>query len=125
MIPDINQLITRNNGKMNWYNKFKLILDLKVLKKCNRVIGLIFGVIPEFQGKGIEAGLVMKFAENTEERHFPYSLLEMNWIGDFNPTMMKLVELIGGEIYKTHVTYRYLFNRTKPFHRAPVVNSNQ
>ncbi len=125
MIPDINQLITRNNGKMNWYNKFKLILDLKVLKKCNRVIGLIFGVIPEFQGKGIEAGLVMKFAENTEERNFPYSLLEMNWIGDFNPTMMKLVELIGGEIYKTHVTYRYLFNRTKPFHRAPVVNSNQ
>ncbi|MCF8348843.1 MAG: hypothetical protein K9G61_08525 [Bacteroidales bacterium] len=125
MIPDINQLITRNKGKMNWFNKIKLILDLKVLKKCNRVIGLIFGVIPEFQGKGIEAGLVMKFAENTEERHFPYSLLEMNWIGDFNPTMMKLVELIGGEIYKTHVTYRYLFNPTKPFHRAPVVNSNQ
>lgn len=125
MIPDINQLITRNNGKMNWFNKIKLILDLKVLKKCNRVIGLIFAVIPEFQGKGIEAGLAMKFAENTEERHFPYSLLEMNWIGDFNPTMMKLVELIGGEIYKTHVTYRYLFNRTKPFHRAPVVNSNQ
>ncbi|MBU2553722.1 MAG: hypothetical protein KKF98_04625 [Bacteroidetes bacterium] len=125
MIPDINQLITRNNGKMSWFNKIKLILDLKVLKKCNRVIGLIFGVIPEFQGKGIEAGLAMKFAENTEERHFPYSLLEMNWIGDFNPTMMKLVELIGGEIYKTHVTYRYLFNRTKPFHRAPIVNSNQ
>ena len=123
MIPDINQLITNFDGKMNWYNKIRLLINLKLFKKCNRVVGLIFGVIPEFQGKGIEAGLVMKFAENANQKSFPYKTLEMNWVGDFNPTMIKLVKLIGGTEYKTHVTYRYLFDRNKPFFRAPVVNS--
>lgn len=88
------------------------------------MIGLIFGVIPEFQGKGIEAGLVKQFEENAIQKDFPYTDMEMNWIGDFNPTMMKLVEMIGGRIYKTHVTYRYLFDRTLPFERAAILDSN-
>jgi hypothetical protein len=46
----------------------------------------------------------------------------MNWIGDFNPGMMKMVEQIGGRVYKKHVTYRYLFDRTQPFHRAKVIS---
>ena len=42
----------------------------------------------------------------------------MNWIGDFNAPMMKVVENIDARIYKTHVTYRILFDPTKPFVRA-------
>ena len=42
----------------------------------------------------------------------------MNWIGDFNIPMMRVVADIGGNIYKTHVTYRLLFDPGKPFHRA-------
>ncbi|OFY49882.1 MAG: hypothetical protein A2W85_17470 [Bacteroidetes bacterium GWF2_41_31] len=124
MIPDLNQIIGKFHGKMNWVNRLRLLYGLKVQKKCSRVIGLIFGVIPEFQGKGIEAGLVKQFEENATQKNFPYTDMEMNWIGDFNPTMMKLVELIGGRIYKTHVTYRYLFDRTLPFERAATLNSN-
>lgn len=33
--------------------------------------------------------------------------------------MMKVSEFIGGKIYKTHVTYRYLFDRNAEFKRAP------
>ncbi|MDP2724456.1 MAG: hypothetical protein Q8O72_17015 [Bacteroidales bacterium] len=123
MIPDLNQLIKTFNGKMNLINKLKMYYGLKVKKSCTRVIGLIFGVIPEYQGKGIESGLVLKFEENANKKGFPYRDLEMNWIGDFNPTMMKLVELIGGKIHKTHVTYRYLFDRNAPFERAAALNS--
>ncbi len=122
MIPDINQIIGSFKGRLHFWNKIKLMYQLKIQKKCTRVIGLIFGVIPEFQGKGIEAGLVMKFADNTREKNFPYTNLEMNWIGDFNPIMMKLVEMIGGKIHKTHITYRYNFDRSLPFERAPIVN---
>jgi GNAT superfamily N-acetyltransferase len=125
MIPDINQIIGDFNGRLNFLNKLRLMYALKIQKKCQRVVGLIFGVIPEFQGKGIEAGLIMKFADNAQVRNFPYTDLEMNWIGDFNPIMMKLVELIGGKIYKTHVTYRYLFDPNQKFERAPIVNSHQ
>jgi GNAT superfamily N-acetyltransferase len=79
---------------------------------------MIFGVVPEHQGKGVESAILLRFEKEIKEKGFPYSDLEMNWIGDFNPVMMKFVEQIGGKIYKTHVTYRYLFDRSKEFKRA-------
>jgi len=33
-----------------------------------------------------------------------------------------VAEQIGGTIIKTHVTYRYLFDRNKPFTRMKKVN---
>jgi hypothetical protein len=44
----------------------------------------------------------------------------MNWIGDFNPKMMRVCEQLLAEIYKTHHTYRFLFDREKPFERHPI-----
>jgi len=123
MIPDIGQILKKFNGKWNWWNKMVFIWNLKVSKKIDRVIGRIFGVVPEHQGKGIEGALVITFENEVLKPGFPYKSLELNWIGDFNPVMMKLSEMIGGSIYKTHITYRLLFDNTKEFKRAPVVNS--
>jgi hypothetical protein len=35
--------------------------------------------------------------------------------------MMKMVEIMGGKVCKTHITYRKLFDETKPFRRAAVI----
>jgi hypothetical protein len=35
---------------------------------------------------------------------------------------MKMVEIMGGKPCKTHITYRKLFDESKPFRRAPVVS---
>ncbi len=118
MIPDLNPVIKSFNGKMNFINKIRLFTGLKILKKSKRLIGLIFGVVPEQQGKGVESALITRFEQETVKKDFPFTDLEMNWIGDFNKSMMKLVEQIGGKIRKTHITYRYLFDREKPFSRA-------
>jgi len=125
MIPDIGQITRKFNGKWNWRTKLQFIWDLKVAHKVDRVIGRIFGVVPEYQGKGVEGALVMAFENEVLKPHFPYHSLELNWVGDFNPVMMKVSEFIGGSIYKTHVTYRYIFDRTKEFSRAPMVNVMQ
>jgi len=122
MMPDISQITRKFNGKFNWFNKLRFMFDLKVRKSCTRVIGRIFGIVPEFQSKGIEAGMIMEFAKNAFKPNFPYTDLEMNWIGDFNPSMMKMVEQIGGKVRKTHLTFRYLFDRSTPFARAKRVN---
>jgi len=45
----------------------------------------------------------------------------MNWIGDFNPKMVKMVENLGTKIYKRYRTYRKIFDPSKPFFRAPMV----
>ncbi len=121
MVPNLNPIIKPFNGKMNWVNKLRLFVNLKILKKSHRLIGLIFGVTPEHQGKGVESGLILRFEEEVLKPGFPFTELEMNWIGDFNPRMMKLVEQIGSTIHKTHITYRYLFDRSKPFKRAAVI----
>ena len=54
------------------------------------------------------------------KKGFQYTDLEMNWIGDFNRKMIIVVKQVGGEIGKTHHTYRYLFDRNKPFQRMPI-----
>ena len=63
---------------------------LKVAHKADRVLGLIFGVTPEFHGKGIEAGIIREFEKAVPK--LPYKSLELAWIGDFNPVMMRMVE---------------------------------
>jgi GNAT superfamily N-acetyltransferase len=121
MVPDANQIVKYLNGKLNLLGKLKFLYH----KKFNppiKALGLIFGIVPEHQGKGIEGGLVMSFGDIALRTGFPYKHLELNWIGDFNPTMMKVAEQIGGSILKTHVTYRYLFDRTKPFKRMKKVS---
>ncbi len=118
MVPDLNQIIYDFNGKLNLWNKAKLLYRLKIKKVSTRLIGVIFGVVPEHQGKGVESAILLRFEKEINDNGFPYSDLEMNWIGDFNPVMMKFVEQIGGKIYKTHVTFRYLFDRSKEFKRA-------
>jgi GNAT superfamily N-acetyltransferase len=121
MIPDLYQVIRYFNGKMNAFNKLRTFLFLRVLHKATRAMGVIFGVVPDFQGKGIEAAMITRFAEDTQKPGFNYTDLEMNWIGDFNPGMMKLMQSIGATIRKTHVTYRYLFDENKPFKRAKLL----
>jgi hypothetical protein len=122
MMQDISQIFRNYNGKLNLINKIRFIYSLRVRKRVTRVIGRLFGVVPEHQGKGIEGGLVVSFSRLAKKPGFQYTDLELNWIGDFNPTMMKVCEQIGSKIYKTHITYRYLFDRDAPFERATKVN---
>jgi len=113
MIPDLNQVTKFLNGKFNLWAKLKLLYLLKVRKVCKKAIGLIFGVVPEHQGHGIDAAMVVAFSKWALRKDFPYTELELNWIGEFNPPMRKVAEQIGGKVKKVHVTYRYMFDQTK------------
>lgn len=113
MVPDLNQIVRHLNGNFNLTGKLKFLYLLKVKKLCTKAIGVIFGIVPRHQGKGVEGALVNEFAKRALKPGFRYTELELNWIGDFNPTMMRIAEQIGGKIRKTHITYRYMFDRTK------------
>ncbi len=118
MVQDLNQIIKGFNGKLHLLNKLRFMYRLKLAKRCNRIVGRIFGIVPEHQGKGVDGAIIIFFKQIATKKGFPYNELQMNWIGDFNPPMLKVVEGIGGQLYKTHVTFRYLFDRSKPFKRA-------
>lgn len=120
MVPDLNRIIGRFGGKLNLWNKLRLMWLLKVARKVDRVSGLIFGVTPEYHGKGIEAGMIRAFEKVIADRQVDYKSLELAWIGDFNPVMMRMVEnYVCASKHKMHTTYRYLFDRSKEFRRCP------
>lgn len=118
MIPDLNRIIADFKGKFGWWNKLRMMWRLKFTNKADRVFGLIFGVSPEYHGKGIESGIIYAFEQDV--KNLPYKSLELAWIGDFNPVMMRMVEgYVCATKHKMHTTYRYLFDREKEFKRCP------
>ncbi|GHE76164.1 hypothetical protein [Roseivirga thermotolerans] len=120
-IPELNQIYKHLNGQWNLWSKLKFMYLLK-RGVCKTGLGIVFGVVPEHQKKGVEGGLVISFVKKMAWKDgFHYNDIEMNWIGDFNPKMMRVVEQIGGEIHKTHITYRKLFDPNKEFKRAAII----
>lgn len=120
MVPDLNRVIGRFHGKLNLVNKLRLMAMLKFTHKADRVFAIIFGVAPEFHGRGIESGIMHEFERSVARGDIHYKTLELAWMGDFNPVMIRMVEsYVCAHRNKTHVTYRYLFDRTREFHRCP------
>ncbi len=117
MIPEINQIIKHLGGKLDLVGKIKFMYH-KWRKTCRKTYGVIFGVVPQFQSKGIEGGMIKAFANIAVRPGFQYNEIELNWIGDFNPAMIKLANQLAFKPIKTHVTWRYLFDREKEFKRA-------
>jgi len=119
-IPDVNQIFKFVNGKLDLIGKLKFLYH-KWRKTANKMIGIVFGVIPEHQGKGVEGAIVIFARGILFEKYNRYENLEMNWIGDFNPRMIQTAQQVGVELYKKHITYRKLFDESKPFKRLTIL----
>lgn len=120
MVPDLNRVIGRFHGKFNLINKLRLMAMLKWTNKADRVFAIIFGVAPEYHGRGIESGIMHAFEQSVARGEIDYKTLELAWMGDFNPVMIRMVEnYVCAHKNKTHVTFRYLFDREKEFKRCP------
>ncbi len=119
MLPELTHYFKRMNGKLDLIGKLKFLYH-KVMRTNKQAFGVIFGVIPSFQGRGVESAIAIAFpTEAWKTKGFQYEHLELNWIGDFNPKMQRYAKLLGATIAKRHITFRYLFDRTKPFKRHP------
>ncbi len=121
MVPDLNRVLKQFNGKFGALQKLKFLWDLKVRRKCDRIFGLIFAITPEFQGRGVESGLMSAITnEYLHSEKNRYKALELAWMGDFNPVMNHMiVKYVCATRHKIHITYRYLFDREKEFERCP------
>ncbi|PID89405.1 MAG: hypothetical protein CSB01_02135 [Bacteroidia bacterium] len=121
MIPNANEILQAANGTFSIKAKLRF-LWYKYFQKDKTVVGQIFGVDRNFQKRGVEAIMIEKFSQVIFPGKERFKYLEFNWIGDFNPRMQHLVEQhLNAKIYKTYITYRYLFDRTKEFKRAEVL----
>ena len=119
-IPEMNQIFKYVNGKLDLIGKIKTYYHLKIKKSCKKIIGLVFGIVPKHQGKGVDGALIMA-SSNTIQKELAYTDMELNWIPDFNKAMIKVATQVQAtnEIKpaKIHHTYRYNFDRSIPVER--------
>jgi GNAT superfamily N-acetyltransferase len=120
-LPELNQIFKHVGHNFNLWNKLRFLWHKRRYEQRTdkKLFGVIFGVVPAWQGKGVESALMVH--ARAEFMRAGYTDIEMNWIGDFNPRMLAVTRSIGARIHKTHVTYRYLFDRTRPFERSPII----
>lgn len=122
MIPDMNQVFKDFNGKFGLIQKLKTLWRLKS-GKLSKCYGIVFGIVRNHQGKGVDGGLIAHAAKVLHPMN-RWNHMEMIWIGDFNPKMLNVGRGIGGVDYKIYHTMRYLFDRSKPFKRLPIMGTH-
>jgi hypothetical protein len=118
MYPDVNQILKHLNGRMTLPAMVKF-LYLKKKKTMTRARGVLMGVIPAFQGLGVEAAIILNLVK-VFERKPHYTEIEFSWVGDFNPKMRKIFISVGCQSVKHYITYRVLFDRNREFKRYPI-----
>jgi len=120
-LPDLNQWFKHLNGKFGLLHKLYFLL-LKTFKPNKKFTGLVFGIVPEFQGMGVDAYIIAESAKVLQSNNVHYTDYEMQWIGDFNPKMLNIAQNLG-EVYTSRklATYRYMFDQTIPFKRHPIL----
>ncbi len=116
-IPDLNQYFKHFNGKFGLLQKLHF-LYLKYTGACKRFVGIVYGIVPEWQGKGTDAYMIVECGKMVQPNR-RYDKYEMQWIGDFNPKMVNLAHNLEASEVRRLSTYRYLFDRTLAFKRHP------
>lgn len=118
-LPDLNQWFKYLHGKFGLIEKLKF-LWYKKFRKNEKMVGLVFGVIPEWQRKGIDGFMIWEGTQHLR-KHTDFTITELQWIGDFNPKMIKIAENLDTTVTRKLATYRYLFDQNKTFERHPIL----
>lgn len=119
-IPELNEIFKYINGNLNWLGKLKFVYH-KWRKTPKTMVGIVFGVDKAFQSKGVE-GAMIKWSQLHIANKTQYNKTVLTWIGDFNPKMLKVCDNLGATVYRKYATYRFLFDREKPFTRCPIID---
>lgn len=121
MLPDINTAVKAGYPNRSLWDKLRFIYTAKF--KLNKLIGVIFGVVPDFQKRGVEAAMLFDSQQFILQQVPHFREIELNWIGDFNPPMHHLLGMIGCTEQKRHATFRYMFDPNVAVVRHPTIGA--
>ncbi len=122
MFPDANMIFRHFNGKLTLWNKLRFLYYRKN-KEMSRIRQTMMGVIPKFQGQGLESAIFWHLREPVLNKRPYITEMELSWVGDFNPKMMAIQEAVNAKPGKIHITYRKLFKDTGEVQQAAKVGN--
>jgi GNAT superfamily N-acetyltransferase len=99
-LPDLNQALKHTDGTLFPTGIFKLLWHRR---NIDQIRTALMGVIPKYQGKGIDALLHKEAIINGKE--VGYKSSELSWVLESNKNMIRVAEKIGASIEKTYRMY--------------------
>ncbi len=130
-LPDLNQWFKYLRGKFGLVDKLRF-LWYKKTRHNSKFVGMVFGIVPEWQGKGLDSYMIVegcRVIQGISIKDGQYTLgkpiyddYEMQWIGEFNPKMINVAENLGTYRNRILTTYRYNFDREKEFKPHPILH---
>ena len=98
--PDFNQVFIKMNGRLFPTGIFKL---LYYKKKISRFRVFMQFVIPEYQGRAVNAAIFYNYMKNAERKGLTEA--EGSTVAEGNEQSLRVLEAAGGDRYKTYRMY--------------------
>jgi len=99
-LPNINEVLLQLNGRLFPFGWIKLLQKSKYISMASTKI---LGVLEEYRNKGVDALFYWKFAEVLLKRG--HSWVDFSLIAEENEMANRLVQRLGGSVYKICRTY--------------------
>ena len=96
-LPDLNVIFKKMNGNLFPFGIFRLLFGRRKIKQYRTAL---MGVLPEVQGRGIDALLHQAAIEKALARGINTG--ELSWVLANNPDMIRTAEKIGATLDKTY-----------------------
>ncbi len=100
MLPDFNFVLRKMQGKLN---PITLAKALYFSKKIPDLRMLLLGIKAEYRNRGVDAILFREAFKGVKRGK--YQRVEFSWILEDNIPIIRMVEMIGGRLYKRYRIY--------------------
>ena len=100
IVPDFNAVLSHMNGRLN---PLSILKALYYSRKIKGLRILLLGITQDYRNKGVDAVLFREaFPAILKGK---YQSIEFSWILEDNIPVQRIVELVGGSLYKKYRIY--------------------
>ena len=99
-LPDINQALIHLKGKLFPMGLLKLLWHTKVKNKIDCVRMITFGIIPQFQKRGLDSMMYINTYKKGIEKGYTWA--ELSWILETNELMCRAAEEMNAKLFKKY-----------------------
>lgn len=100
LLPDFNYVLRQMNGRLN---PFTIVKALYYSRKVKDLRLLLLGIKKEYRNKGVDALLFREGFAGIKKGG--YKSIEFSWILEDNIPVQRIVEMVGGSLYKKYRIY--------------------
>lgn len=117
MLPEINEFLRAANGKLNFWTLPGFLFRLRFTRRRKDLKGILFGVDPDFRGRGLLTVLVDQLYNDYLQAQ--YRSYYLTTIRGHNEIMVNSIIKLNVFVDRVHVAYRKMLDASLPFEPFP------